>query len=78
MSNSTDVLKQLCEVLAARKQASADKSYVASLHQAGLNKILEKVGEESVETILAARDAEVAVTTKSSSTKPPICGFTAW
>jgi phosphoribosyl-ATP pyrophosphohydrolase len=31
---------------------------VASLHQKGLNKILEKVGEESVETILAARDAE--------------------
>jgi phosphoribosyl-ATP pyrophosphohydrolase len=58
--SSTDVLKQLCEVLEARKQSSADKSYVASLHKAGLNKILEKVGEESVETILAARDAEVS------------------
>jgi phosphoribosyl-ATP pyrophosphohydrolase len=46
--------------LEARKQSSADDSYVASLHQAGLNKILEKVGEESVETILAARDAEVS------------------
>lgn len=55
--SSSDVLKQLCEVLEARKQSSADKSYVASLHSAGLNKILEKVGEESVETILAARDA---------------------
>jgi phosphoribosyl-ATP pyrophosphohydrolase len=60
MSTSTDILKQLCEVLEARKQSSADDSYVASLHQAGLNKILEKVGEESVETILAARDAEVS------------------
>jgi len=60
MSTSTDVLKQLSEVLEARKQSSADDSYVASLHQAGLNKILEKVGEESVETILAARDAEVS------------------
>ena len=58
--SSTDVLKQLCEVLEARKQSPADKSYVASLHEAGLNKILEKVGEESVETILAARDAEVS------------------
>jgi len=58
--SSTDVLKQLCEVLEARKQSPADKSYVASLHKAGLNKILEKVGEESVETILAARDAEVS------------------
>ncbi len=52
------VLHRLSEVLEARKQASADKSYVASLHAKGLNKILEKVGEESVETILAARDAE--------------------
>ena len=60
MSTSTDVLKQLCEVLESRKQSSADDSYVASLHRAGLNKILEKVGEESVETILAARDAEVS------------------
>ena len=45
-------------MLEQRKQASADESYVASLHLKGLNKILEKVGEESVETILAARDAE--------------------
>jgi len=52
------ILKQLSEVLKARKKASADDSYVASLHQKGLNKILEKVGEESIETILAARDAE--------------------
>ncbi len=52
------VLTQLSEVLEARKQAHADDSYVASLHAKGLNKILEKVGEESIETILAARDAE--------------------
>jgi phosphoribosyl-ATP pyrophosphohydrolase len=55
---SDDVLKQLSEVLGARKSAAADDSYVASLHQQGLNKILEKVGEESVETLLAAKDAE--------------------
>tara|TARA_B110000037_G_scaffold183880_1_gene212340 strand:+ start:2771 stop:3106 length:336 start_codon:yes stop_codon:yes gene_type:complete len=52
------VLKQLSEVLKARKSATADDSYVASLHQKGLNKILEKVGEESYEAILAAKDAE--------------------
>jgi phosphoribosyl-ATP pyrophosphohydrolase len=55
---SDDVLQQLSEVLNARKSAAADDSYVASLHQQGLNKILEKVGEESVETLLAAKDAE--------------------
>ena len=55
---SQSVLSQLTEVLQARKQANAEDSYVASLHAQGLNKILEKVGEEAVETILAARDAE--------------------
>ena len=55
---SDAILKQLTQVLEQRKQASTDESYVASLHQKGLNKILEKVGEESVETILAARDAQ--------------------
>lgn len=54
----TDVLKELAKVLEQRKQADADSSYVSSLHKKGLNKILEKVGEESTETILAAKDAE--------------------
>ena len=57
---SNDVLTRLTEVLAQRKGQSKPDSYVASLHHSGLNKILEKVGEESVETILAARDAEVS------------------
>ena len=53
----TDTLKRLAEVLESRKGAAPDSSYVASLYHKGLNKILEKVGEESVETILAAKDA---------------------
>ncbi|ROR97941.1 phosphoribosyl-ATP pyrophosphatase [Sinobacterium caligoides] len=53
-----NVLAELDQVLSARKQADADSSYVASLHHKGLNKILEKVGEECTETILAAKDAE--------------------
>ena len=57
---SNDVLSRLTEVLAEHKGQSKADSYVASLHHSGLNKILEKVGEESVETILAARDAEVS------------------
>ncbi len=55
----SDVLTELNRILQERKQAGdSDSSYVASLHAKGLNKILEKVGEESVETILAAKDAE--------------------
>ncbi len=45
-------------MLEARKGAAADDSYVASLYSKGLNKILEKVGEESVEAILAAKELE--------------------
>lgn len=54
------VLNELATVLAERKKADPESSYVASLHHKGLNKILEKVGEECTETILAAKDAEAA------------------
>lgn len=55
-SYNTTILSQLDRVLAERKQADADSSYVASLYAKGLNKILEKVGEESTESIIAAKD----------------------
>ena len=55
----SDVLQQLSAILEQRKQsADSETSYVASLHQKGLNKILEKVGEEANEAIIAAKDAE--------------------
>ncbi len=60
----SDVLQQLAQVLEARKQADPESSYVASLHQKGLNKILEKVGEECTETLLAAKDAETSGETR--------------
>ena len=50
------VLQQLDQVLIERKQANSDSSYVASLYAKGLNKILEKVGEEAIESIIAAKD----------------------
>lgn len=54
-----DTLTQLAEMLEARKrEADPSTSYVASLHHKGLNKILEKVGEECTETIIAAKDAQ--------------------
>ena len=54
----TDILQQLTAILEERKSMDAESSYVASLHKKGLNKILEKVGEECNETIIAAKDAE--------------------
>ena len=57
---STNVLAELDGILAERKKASADSSYVASLYHKGINKILEKVGEECTETIIAAKDAAIS------------------
>lgn len=55
-----DVLKELARVIEERKQAAPASSYVASLHHMGLNKILEKIGEECTETLIAAKDAELS------------------
>ena len=55
----SNILRALDQILEDRKAADADSSYVASLYQDGLNKILEKVGEEATEAILAAKDAEI-------------------
>ena len=59
-----DVLSALQIVLQERKQAPPESSYVSSLHAKGLNKILEKIGEEATEVILAAKDVEHLATTK--------------
>ncbi len=53
---SNDTLSRVAQVIEERKQADPSSSYVASLYQKGINKILEKVGEEATETILAAKD----------------------
>lgn len=54
-----DVLQQLTDLIEERIQSSEEQSsYVAKLSAAGLDKILEKVGEEAVEVILAAKNAE--------------------
>jgi len=54
----SDILEQLDGVLKSRRDADPETSYVASLHHKGLNKILEKVGEEATETVLAAKDLD--------------------
>ncbi len=53
---TNEILRRLEAVLAERKSASPDSSYVARLYAEGLNEILEKIGEEATETILAAKD----------------------
>ena len=48
-------LERLAAVLESRKSADAHGSYVAGLYAAGLDAILEKVGEEATEVVLAAK-----------------------
>lgn len=52
------ILEQLYQVLLQRKQADADSSYVASLYQAGTDKILKKLGEEATETVIAGKSGD--------------------
>ncbi len=54
----SDVLEQLAAVVDARRSASPDSSYVASLFNGGLDRILKKLGEEATETIIAGKDGE--------------------
>lgn len=54
----SDILQQLEKTLDARRHAEPETSYVAQLHAKGLNKILEKLGEEATETLLAAKDCQ--------------------
>jgi phosphoribosyl-ATP pyrophosphohydrolase len=51
----SDTLDKLAEILESRKSADPNSSYVAGLYAAGLDAVLEKVHEEAVETIAAAR-----------------------
>jgi phosphoribosyl-ATP pyrophosphohydrolase len=55
---SDDILLRLMDVLASRKGADPDSSYVAGLYAKGLDSILKKIGEESTETIIAAKSGD--------------------
>jgi len=50
------VLEQLYTVIANRKQTLPDKSYTTYLFNQGLDKILKKLGEETTETVIAAKN----------------------
>ncbi|PHZ85039.1 phosphoribosyl-ATP diphosphatase [Paremcibacter congregatus] len=52
--NNAEILDSLAQVIAARKGGDTSRSYVAKLFAKGTKKIAQKVGEEGVETALAA------------------------
>jgi phosphoribosyl-ATP pyrophosphohydrolase len=53
-----DVLDELYAVIEDRKETLPEGSYTASLftHEKGENAVLEKLGEETTELVLAAKD----------------------
>ena len=53
---SATMFEQVYEVIRERKQSSPEKSYVASLMTKGTDAILKKIGEESAEVIIAAKN----------------------
>lgn len=60
MSADASQLDALHAVIAARKGAQTDKSYTAALLAAGPAHCARKLGEESVETVIAALAGERA------------------
>ena len=53
MDNTISALDQ---IISMRKGGNPTTSYVAQLHNEGLNKILEKISEETTEVIIAAKE----------------------
>lgn len=58
MSDLGRALDALYATLEARKSADPATSYAASLYTKGLDAILKKIGEESAETLIAAKNAK--------------------
>ncbi len=55
-----DVLAELFAVIEDRRETLPEDSYTASLltHEKGENAVLEKLGEETTEVVLAAKDGD--------------------
>lgn len=59
VKSSEDILEAVYQIILERKQmADGEKSYVKSLFDKGLDKILSKVGEEATETAVAGKGGD--------------------
>lgn len=57
--DNSKVIGELDRILDERKTADKGSSYVSSPYYKGLNKILEKVGEETTEAIIFAKELQL-------------------
>ena len=53
-----DYIRNDYKTILARKQAKEEGSYTCYLFEQGLDKILKKVGEESTEMVIAAKNGD--------------------
>lgn len=51
-----EIIPELVKIIATKKTHKITESYVATMFDKGLDKIAQKVGEEAVETVIAAKN----------------------
>lgn len=67
MYNTPMTLKDLYTLIKSRKEQMPPGSYVASLFTEGENRIIQKVGEEAVEVVIAAKNNDTKELTSESA-----------
>ena len=63
----TDTFARLEETIRARRSADPESSYVAKLTVKGRPKMAQKLGEEAVETVIAALSGDAKATTSEAA-----------
>jgi phosphoribosyl-ATP pyrophosphohydrolase len=63
----TDSLTRLEATIRARRSEDPERSYVARLTRAGRAKMAQKLGEEAVETVIAAMAGDAAALTSEAA-----------
>src|SRR5690606_36368256 len=68
---SAELLERLGALIASRRGADPEASYVATLFAKGTDAILKKIGEEATETVMAAKDGGGGRTAPSPAPRGP-------
>ncbi len=59
-TGSITFLNDLFELIKSRKRSLPENSYTTKLFKSGTNRIIQKVGEEAIETVIAAKNRDKA------------------
>lgn len=67
MRRMADILERLEATIAGRRAAAPQSSYVASLTAKGRARIAQKLGEEAIETVIAATSGDARALTAEAA-----------